>query len=128
MAKLSRALLSIPHSSAEVERKFSQLKLVKTPYRSSIKTETLEAILMAKRGNKELVNESDMIDKVLTTLRRKRTPASKKVQNKEKKIEQSDIKEEEVKGSAEEEEKVSVEEEELKRLNDEASKSLHKEE
>ncbi|KYN21890.1 hypothetical protein ALC57_05732 [Trachymyrmex cornetzi] len=51
-AKLSdfaRKLLTLPHSSASVERIFSDVKLILTDRRNRLKTETLVVILHAKR-------------------------------------------------------------------------------
>ena len=41
-------LLSLPHSSAVAERVFSQLNNIKTKNKNSLKTSTINAILMAK--------------------------------------------------------------------------------
>ena len=54
---LARTLLSFPHSTAEVERCFSQLKLTKSERRTNMKSETLEALLLAKYNPPNLENE-----------------------------------------------------------------------
>ena len=42
------ALLVLPHSSAAVERVFSQVKLIKTDIRNRLSTESLNGILLTK--------------------------------------------------------------------------------
>jgi len=48
MARIGQLLTALPHTSCSVERLFSQLKLIKTPLRNSLKDETLESILVLK--------------------------------------------------------------------------------
>jgi len=48
IAKLSKALLSLPHSSAGVERVFSKLKLIKNERRNCLNNDTLESLLICK--------------------------------------------------------------------------------
>ena len=48
MVKLVKTLLSLPYSNAAVERVFSQLKLIKTDHRASLKRESLLALLTTK--------------------------------------------------------------------------------
>jgi hypothetical protein len=50
MSKLAITILSIPYSTADLERSFSQLKLIKTPLRNSLKDSTTESLLMTKIG------------------------------------------------------------------------------
>jgi len=56
LIKLARALLSLPYSSASVERAFSQLKLIKDDKRSTLANDTLESLLTAK------INDYDFDD------------------------------------------------------------------
>lgn len=48
IAKVLKAILTIPHSNAECERIFSCVKKNKTQFRSSMSTKTLENILIVK--------------------------------------------------------------------------------
>lgn len=48
VAMFSKAMLSLTHSSAEVERVFSQLNLIKTKLRNRLLPTTCEALLLAK--------------------------------------------------------------------------------
>ena len=50
ISKLSKTLLSLPHSNADVERIFSQVTLIKTKTRNKLKTETLDALILVKQG------------------------------------------------------------------------------
>ena len=45
---LAQALLSLSHSSAAIERAFSQLKLIKTENKSNLANDTLESLMIAK--------------------------------------------------------------------------------
>ena len=49
ISKLTQALLSLPHSNAVVERIFSQVTLIKTQKRNSLRTSTMDALLMVKQ-------------------------------------------------------------------------------
>jgi hypothetical protein len=51
MYHLAGNILALPHTTAEIERLFSQLKLIKNSKRSSLSQENLEAILMLKISN-----------------------------------------------------------------------------
>jgi len=57
MSKLGRAILSMPHSGAAIERVFSQLKIIKNERRNCLQNETLESLLISK------VNDIDLSDK-----------------------------------------------------------------
>ncbi len=50
LAELMVNLLVLPHSSAAVERIFSQVKLIKTDLRNRLNTESINALLLSK-GN-----------------------------------------------------------------------------
>ena len=50
ISKLTKSLLSLPHSNAEVERVFSQVALMKTKLRNSLKSSTLDSILITKQS------------------------------------------------------------------------------
>ena len=50
IGKLTKSLLSLPHSNADVERIFSQVVLTKVKQRNKLKTSTLDALLMVKQG------------------------------------------------------------------------------
>ena len=63
ISKLALTLLSIPYSSCEVERVFSQHKLIKTPIRSALATETMESLLMMKTSKFSLnLNDNNTIN------------------------------------------------------------------
>lgn len=49
VGKFMKKLLCLPHSSASVERVFSQVNLMKTKVRNSLSTETLNGMLHAKK-------------------------------------------------------------------------------
>ena len=53
----------LPLSTAEVERVFSQLKLIKTNHRCSLKTKRLEQLL-----NIELNSTDDLFNKLMPTV------------------------------------------------------------
>ena len=48
ISKLTTSLLSLPHSNADVERIFSHVSNIKTKSRNSLKTKTLEALILTK--------------------------------------------------------------------------------
>ena len=50
IGKLTKALLAIPHSNADVERIFSHVTLIKVKQRNKLKTSTVDALLMVKQG------------------------------------------------------------------------------
>lgn len=50
VSRLMTSLLSLPHSNAEVERIFSQVALTKTKLRNSLKSSTLDSILVSKQS------------------------------------------------------------------------------
>lgn len=50
LSKLTKSLLSLPHSNAEVERVFSQLALLKTKGRNLLKPNTLDSLLVTKQN------------------------------------------------------------------------------
>ncbi len=50
ISKLTKSLLSLPHSNAEVERVFSQVVLLKTKVRNKLKSSTLDSLLMTKQS------------------------------------------------------------------------------
>ena len=58
LLKVLKVLLSMPFSNAAVERVFSQLKLIKTDQRASLKQESLLALLRTKMT----LLKSDRID------------------------------------------------------------------
>ena len=51
IGKLTKSLLSIPHSNADVERIFSHVNLIKVKQRNKLKVSTLDALLMVKQGS-----------------------------------------------------------------------------
>jgi len=65
MAKLAKAVLVLPHSSASVERIFSQLKDFKTQKRNRLTTKNLEAALLSYQGfgGEEITISEEMIQK-----------------------------------------------------------------
>ena len=50
ISKLTKSLLSLPHSNAEVERVLSQVVLLTTKVRKKLKSSTLDSLLMTKRS------------------------------------------------------------------------------
>ena len=50
LGRLAKAALSLPHSSAECERVFSQVNLIKTEHHNKISTEMLNALLQVRYG------------------------------------------------------------------------------
>ena len=48
LSNLAGAILALPHSSCEVERLFSQIKLIKTEKRTNLKEENLESLILLK--------------------------------------------------------------------------------
>ena len=48
ISKLTTSLLALPHSNADVERIFSHVTIIKTKARNSMKTKTLEALILTK--------------------------------------------------------------------------------
>ena len=64
--KFSRALLSLPHSSAEVERIFSQLKLIKNDKRNKLAPTNLETILTLKYQHNMIDFKNEIfLDKIM---------------------------------------------------------------
>ena len=60
LPKLAKAAQSLPTSSSDIEQSFSQMKLVKTLLRNSLKNESLEAILLiVQEFNKKKIVISD---------------------------------------------------------------------
>lgn len=53
LATFGQAMLSLPHSSAEVERVFSKLNVIKTKLRNRLLPKTCESLLLAKDLLKE---------------------------------------------------------------------------
>lgn len=52
LAEFAQNLLTLPHSSANVERLFSAINLMKTNIRNRLSTETLTGLLFTKSGLK----------------------------------------------------------------------------
>ena len=50
IGKLTKSLLSIPHSNADVEKFFSHVNLIKVKQKNQLKTSPLDALLMVKQG------------------------------------------------------------------------------
>lgn len=50
LSKVMLSILTIPHSNAECERIFSQVRKTRTQFRSSLSNQTLENILVVKSG------------------------------------------------------------------------------
>ncbi|CAD7078353.1 unnamed protein product [Hermetia illucens] len=70
LVKLVFAILSFPHSSANVERVFSQLNLMKTKIRNRLENATIKACLQTK-GLLKLQNSDCTNFKVTTEMRKK---------------------------------------------------------
>jgi len=58
-------LLTLPHTTAEIERVFSLVKLTKTPNRNRMKTETLEALITTKNHSQKK-NIIDLYPRLIT--------------------------------------------------------------
>ena len=54
MRKFMKCLLALPHSSADVERLFLAVALIKSKSRNCLNTDTVTALLLAKEGVKDL--------------------------------------------------------------------------
>jgi hypothetical protein len=63
ITKLARAVLTLPHSGANVEKAFSQLKLIKDEKRNRLGNDTLQSLMMAKINRYDLEN-SEILHKV----------------------------------------------------------------
>ena len=61
IVKLGRSLLALPHSSATIERAFSQLKLIKNEKRGNLSNDTLESLMIAKI-NKINLKDSNVLE------------------------------------------------------------------
>ncbi|CAD7078680.1 unnamed protein product [Hermetia illucens] len=70
LVKLVFAILSFPHSSANVERVFSQVNLMKTKIRNRLENATIKACLQTK-GLLKLQNSACTNFKVTTEMRKK---------------------------------------------------------
>ena len=69
MTKFVFGLLTLPNSSANVERTFSQINLNKTKTRNRLENNTLEGILLAKdymRTNNKNCYEIDITNNLLS--------------------------------------------------------------
>lgn len=53
LAQFAQNLLTLPHSSANVERLFSAINLMKTKIRNRLHTDTLTGLLYTKSGLKK---------------------------------------------------------------------------
>ena len=62
LVKLARSLLALPHSSAAIERTFSQLKLIKNKKRNNLSNETLEILMIGKINKINLQDLSVITD------------------------------------------------------------------
>jgi len=60
ITRLARALLSLPHSSASIERAFSQMKLIKNERRTKLSNECLESLLIGKINGIELTEPNTL--------------------------------------------------------------------
>ena len=85
ICKLAQTLLIFPHSTAEVERLFSQLKLIKTDKRANLKVETLESLLLLKYNNINL-DDNEVIKEISKKHRKLKDEAaeSKRIYRKRK--------------------------------------------
>jgi hypothetical protein len=83
---LAGIILALPHSSAEVERLFSQLKLIKSDIRCSLSQKTLESLILLKLAPinvKDPKTLKDLIDKK-KEMNEKLLEKKKEVMNKRK--------------------------------------------
>jgi len=60
ITKLGRALVSLPHTSASIERVFSQMKLIKSEKRTNLLNETFESLLITKVNGIDLDEEKTL--------------------------------------------------------------------
>lgn len=83
VCRLSKALLSLPHSSAAVERVFSKLKLIKNERRNCLDNDTLESLLITKVNGMDIHTKKglsklyDSCEDKNTQLKRRRSLISK---------------------------------------------------
>ena len=73
IGKLTKSLLSIPHSNADVEWIFSHVNLIKVKQRNKLKVSTLDALLMVKQGSSsnswvDFNPTPEMCDSINTTM------------------------------------------------------------
>lgn len=66
LVKFAKNMLSLPHGTAEVERVFSSVKLMKTDHRNKLSTPMLEGLLSVKSGPGKITQH--MIEKVDVTM------------------------------------------------------------
>ena len=59
VCKFMKCLLALPHSSADAERLFSAVTLIKTKSRNRLGTDTVSALLLAKEGVKDVSPSED---------------------------------------------------------------------
>lgn len=80
LVKFAKTLLSLPHGTAEVERVFSSVKLLKTDHRNKLSTPMLEGLLSVKSGpgkiTQRMIEAVDvtMYDHKVDALNRKNKP------------------------------------------------------
>ena len=56
LSNLAGLVLALPHSSVEIERLFSQVKLIKTDKRVNLKEENLESLVLLKTSSIDIRN------------------------------------------------------------------------
>ena len=72
--RLATALLSLPHSSAAVERVFSKLKLIKNERRNCLHNDTLQSLLISKVNEVNKTPKKEI--KEISQFKRKRSSIS----------------------------------------------------
>jgi len=66
LSHLAGTILALPHTSVEVERLFSQLKLIKSERRCNLSQTTLESLLMLKTSDINLVEDQKVYESIVS--------------------------------------------------------------
>ena len=67
VCKFMKCLLALPHSSADAERLFSAVALIKSKSRNRLNTDTVTALLLAKEGVKRLISYRKLYKRLPST-------------------------------------------------------------
>jgi len=78
MSKLAKAILSLPLSSASVERVFSQFKLIKNERRNCLNNDTAQSLLIAKVNNIEM-SDKKVLSEIYAQFEKRNPPIKRKI-------------------------------------------------
>ena len=78
MSKLAKARLSLPHSSASVERVFSQFKLIKNERRNCLNNDTAQSLLITKVNNIEM-SDKKVLSEIYAQFEKRNPPIKRKI-------------------------------------------------